>query len=86
MNPKISKTAAEEKIEKFFKNIKGKTPKEVKKIKRLAMAKKIPLKDKRKLFCKKCLKPYSGKESIRFKNKIKTIICNNCKTKSRWKL
>jgi len=36
------------------------------------------LKEKRKLFCKKCLKPYSGKEKVRIKNKVKTITCENC--------
>ena len=45
---KISKTQAKEIIENFFKNIKNKTPKEIKKIKKLAMRKNIPLKEKRK--------------------------------------
>ena len=86
MNNKLSKVGANNEIEKFFENIKNKTPKSVKKIQRLAMAKKIPLKEKRKLFCKKCLVPYSGKEMIRIKNKAKTITCINCNYKSKWDL
>ena len=82
---KISKTEAREKINLFFKNIKNKTSKEIKKIKKLAMSKNIPLKEKRKLFCKKCLNPYS-KPKIRIKNKIKSITCNNCESISRWKI
>ncbi len=83
---KLSKTEANKAIEEFFKNIKNKTPKQIKKIKNLAMSHNIPLKEKRKLFCKKCLIPYSGKEKIRIKNKFKTIKCKNCKTINRWKL
>jgi len=85
-NKNISKTETKEIINEFFKKIKNKTPKEIKKIKKLAMRRNIPLKEKRKLFCKKCLNPYSGKEKIRIKRKIKSIICENCKYKSRWKL
>ena len=50
---KLSKTEAKEKIENFFKkeNLKSSSQKDVKKIKRLAANKKIPLKEKRKLFC-----------------------------------
>lgn len=78
MKYKISKKDTKKKIEDFFKNIKNKTPKEIKKIKRLAANKKIPLKEKRKLFCKKCLNPYSGKEKIRIRNKKKIIECKIC--------
>jgi len=85
MNIKISKTATEEKIKEFFKDLKNKNPKEIKKIKRLAMNKKIPLKEKRKLFCKKCLTPYD-KPKIRVKNKIKSVECKNCSYVARWKI
>jgi len=74
------------KIEEFFENIKNKMPKEIKKIKKQAMSQNIPLKEKRKLFCKKCLTPYSGKEKIRIKNKVKTITCKKCGNVSRWKV
>lgn len=86
MKTKISKKEAEKQIYDFFKSIKNKTPNEIKKIKRLAMNKKIPLKEKRKLFCKKCLNPYSGKEKVRIKNGMKSIECNNCEYISRWRI
>jgi RNase P subunit RPR2 len=86
MKQKISKTETQNKIEEFFSNIKNKSPKEIKKIKRLAMNKKISLKEKRKLFCKKCLTPYSGNERIRIKNNSKVIECKNCKVLNRIKL
>ena len=86
MKTKISKKEAEAKIDNFFKNIKSKKPKEIKKIKRLAMSKKIPLKSRRKKFCKKCLNPYSGKEKVRIKNKVKSVECLNCDYASRWKI
>jgi RNase P subunit RPR2 len=83
---KDSKTESKLKIEEFFENIKNKMPKEIKKIKKQAMSQNIPLKEKRKLFCKKCLTPYSGKEKIRIKNKVKTITCKKCGNVSRWKV
>jgi RNase P subunit RPR2 len=86
MKNKISKTETQNKIEKFFSEIKNKSPKEIKKIKRLAMNKKISLKEKRKLFCKKCLTAYSGKEKIRIKNNSKIIECKNCGELNRVKI
>jgi len=83
---KLSKTEANEAIEKFFKEIKDKTPKEIRKVKKLAMSHNIKLAGKRKLFCRKCLMPYSGKEKIRVKDKIKSITCGKCGSISRWKL
>jgi RNase P subunit RPR2 len=82
---KISKTGAKERIKSFFKDIKNKTSKEVKKIKKLAMSKNIPLKEKRKLFCKKCYSPYQTPK-IRIKDKIKSVKCENCGYISRWKV
>ncbi len=86
MNIKISKKDARKKINNFFKNIKNKTPKQVKKIKRLAMAKNISLNEKRKMFCKKCFTPYNGKEKIRIKKGTKSITCSKCGFIARWKL
>ncbi len=83
---KLSKTEAKTQIEKFFKNVKNKTPKEIKKIKKLAMRYNLPLKEKRKLFCKKCSSPYSGKEKIRIKKGIKSVVCGNCGYENRWKI
>ena len=85
MKKTISKTEAKNQIEKFFENIDSKTPKEVKKIKRLAMSYNIPLKEKRKLFCGKCLAPYKDAR-IRLKNNMLTIVCGNCGKRSRWKI
>jgi RNase P subunit RPR2 len=86
MKKNISKTEAKEKIENFFKDIKNKDSKEIKKIKRLAMNFKIPLKEKRKLFCKNCLNPYSGKEKVRIKEGMRIVVCENCGRISRWRV
>lgn len=79
------KTQVKEIIEKFFQEITNKTPKDIKKIKVLAMNYKIPLKEKRKLFCKKCFTPYKNPK-VRIKNKIKSIECETCGFVSRIKL
>ena len=81
----ISKTEAKKQIEEFFKNIKNKSPKDIKKIKKLAMGHKIPLKENRKLFCKKCLHPHK-EPSIRVKNGLIKINCGECDYTSRWKI
>jgi len=86
MKSKISKTEAKKEIEEFFSGVKNKTPKEIAKVKRLAMKYNIPLKEKRKLFCKKCLVAYSDKEKVRIKNNQKIITCSSCNYISRWKL
>jgi RNase P subunit RPR2 len=77
MKKELSKVEAKKKISEFFLEIKQKTPKEIKKIKRLAMKNRISLKEHKLLFCKKCLEPYASPK-IRIKNKIKTIWCENC--------
>lgn len=81
---KLTKIEAEETIKEFFKNVKNKTPKEIKKIKRLAMKHNIKLKEKRKKFCKKC---FSIELKVkRVKQGRKTVECQNCGDVSRWKL
>jgi RNase P subunit RPR2 len=82
---RASKTESKEQIEKFFLNIKDKSPKEIKKIRKLAMSNNIPLRKLRKKFCKKCFTPYKNPK-IRINNKIKGIACENCGYISRWKL
>ncbi len=82
---KASRTEMKKQIDDFFKDIKNKTPKEIKKIKKLAMSKNFPLKEKRKLFCKKCSSIYK-RPKIRIKNKIKSVTCENCNYISRWKI
>jgi RNase P subunit RPR2 len=83
---KGSKTKTENVIKDFFSEIKDKSPKEIKKIKKLAMNHKFPLREKRRLFCKYCLTPFSGKEKIRIKDKIKSVTCDNCNKINRWKI
>ena len=85
MKKEFSKKEVKEIIDNFFEDIYDKTPKEIRKIKRLSMKYKIPLKEKRKLFCKKCYSPYTN-PSIRIKNNILRINCENCGHTSRWKI
>ena len=85
MPGKLSKTEAKKQIDFFFSGIKGKTPKQVKKIKNLAMSHNINLGEKRKLFCKKCCSPYVNPK-IRIRKKTKSITCENCGYVARWKL
>jgi len=85
MKKATSKADTKKQIQEFFKNIKDKSPKDVKKIKKLAMSYKIPLKDYRKLFCKKCLHPYTN-PSIRVKSGLIRINCGECGYTSRWKI
>ncbi len=75
-----------EQVEDFFKNIINKTPKEVKRIKKKAMAKNLHLMKKREKFCKFCLTPYNGTEKVRIKNNHKIITCNKCKKDNKIKL
>ncbi len=83
---RISKTEVKEKVEKFFKNIKGKTPKEIKKMKKLAMKYNISLGDRRKLFCKECFVAFNPKNhKVRIKKGKKVIICGGCSYVTRWK-
>lgn len=85
MVKKISKTETEKQIKEFFQDIKNKTPREIKKMKKLAMSKNISLKELRKKFCKKCYSAYRTPK-IRIKDNIKSIACENCKNISRWKI
>jgi RNase P subunit RPR2 len=85
MKNKLSKTEAKKEIEEFFKDIKDKAPKEIKKIKKFSASYKIPLKKKRKTFCKKCFSAYKFPK-IRIKSGKKTIECENCSYKSRYKI
>ena len=84
MKTKLSKSETEQKIKDFFEDIKNKTPKEIKKIKKLAMSKNIKLGDLKKKFCKAC---YSNDLMVKKITKnMKTIECNDCKKISRYRL
>jgi RNase P subunit RPR2 len=81
---KLSKEEARKEVLNFFKSLEDKTPKEIKRIKKLAMHYNIKLKEQRKKFCKKC---YST--NLRFKKikkGVKTVICGNCGYICRWKI
>lgn len=81
---KLSKTETKKEIEEFFKDIKSRKPKEIKKIKKLAMSQSIKLSEKRKKFCGKC---FSSKlKVIGVKNKVKRVRCSDCENVSRYKL
>ncbi len=82
---KISKKEAVKKIDEFFSEIEGKTPKDVNKIKKLVMSFNIKLRDKKKKFCKKCLAPYRNPK-IRLNKGIKSVTCENCGYTARWKI
>ena len=81
---KFSKKQAVEEIEEFFKDVKSKTPKEIKKVKRLAMSKNIPLGSKRKLFCGKCFSP--DLKVVGIKKSFKKVECRGCGRVGKWKL
>jgi len=85
MKKSISKTEASKKIQNFFQKIDGKTPQEIKKIKKLAQGYNFSLKEKRKLFCKKCFNIYQNPK-VRINKKFKSVTCENCGNVSRWKL
>jgi RNase P subunit RPR2 len=85
MKKKLSKSEAKTRVEFFFNNLKEKNYKDVKKIKKLAMSYKIPLKEKRKLFCKKCYHPYQM-PSVRINNDKMSITCDKCAHISGWKI
>ena len=77
-----NKKEAVSKIEDFFKEKHDKE--QVRKIKKLAMSHQIKLREKRKLFCKKC---YSmNLKVLRIKNGRKTVRCEDCSSEMRWKI
>lgn len=84
MKKKIPKTEARKQIDEFFEHVREKTPKEIKKAKRLAMSYNIKLGEKRKLFCKKCFSPFID-PSIRIKNNKLMITCEKCEYVTRLK-
>lgn len=85
MKKNFSKQQAKEKIKDFFLKIDNRSPKEIKKIKRLAMKYNLPLKENKKLFCKKCSSPYKFPK-IRIKNGMKNMLCEKCGKISRWRI
>jgi len=83
----VSKKVASREVDDFFRDIAGKTPLEVKKIKRLAMGSNVSLRTKKRLFCKKCFSVFNLDNSvIRIKNGSKRVRCKKCGYISRWKI
>ena len=82
---KLSKTDVKKRIDFFFNNIESKNSKDIKKIKNLAASQNIPLREKRKMFCKKCFSPYQNPK-IRIKNKMKKVTCEKCGYVAKMKL
>jgi len=84
----MNKKEIKERIEEFFQDIVNKHPKEVKKIKKLGMSINYKLGDLRKRFCKNCYSPLIPLLTckVRINKGIKTVTCNICSTKNRWKL
>lgn len=81
---KLSKTETENLVQNFFEN-KRIDSVAVKKIKNMAMANRVRLKQYRKLFCKKCCVDLNlGR--VRIKNSQKKVICGICGTTNRWSL
>ena len=85
MKSKLSKQEIEENIKKIFSN--NPSPKDIKKIKKQAMNKKIRLGKLRKNFCKKCYNLFNFENSeIRIKKPFKIIKCKICGNISRYKI
>ena len=84
----MNKTEIKERIEEFFEDISAKHSKEIKKIKKLGMSINHKLGDLRKNFCKRCYSPLIPGLTckVRINKGIKTVTCNLCNTKNRWKL
>ena len=82
---KLTRAETEKEIEDFFKNIDSKTPKEIKKIKRLSMKHNIKLGNLRKKFCKKCYSTFPINAKIRIKKNMKIVKCKKCSYVSRWR-
>ncbi len=85
MKNKLTKLETEQQISKVFSNNPRK--KEIRKVKKLAMSKKLKLTEYKKLFCKKCFSFFNSTNSeTRIKKPFKTIKCKGCNYISRYKL
>ena len=84
---KITKQKVKKEISGFFKNIRGKSPNDIKKIKKKAMSHSIRLGKLRRKFCKNCLTPYTIKTAeTRVKKGKKIVRCKKCGSISRWEI
>jgi len=85
MKKDFSRKEVEAIVNEFSDNPKGKTPDDIKRMKKLAMSKNVKLKNARKLFCKKCLSLY-GEVKIRIRKGIKSVTCEKCGFVNRWNI
>lgn len=83
MKKNIGKQEAKRIVDEFFEK-ENFTPREVIKMKRLAMKFNIPLGTNRKKFCKKCFAKLDGR--IRIDRIYKKVKCNSCGLVNRFKL
>jgi RNase P subunit RPR2 len=85
MKSKSSKKEIGENIKKIF--LQNPSPKEIKKIKKQAMSKKVRLGELRKKFCGKCYGLFNSKNSkTKIKKPLKIVLCKSCGNVSRYKL
>lgn len=85
MKNKLSKQQTLDEIKKILNS--NPSPKQIKKLKRLAMSKNIKLGKLKQKFCKKCLILFNSKNSeIKIKKPLKIIKCKNCGYVGRYKL
>ena len=82
---KLNKKGLKKEMLLFFKEIDSKSPKEIQKVKKVAMKINFPLKEKRKLFCDKCFSPHLASK-VKIKKGFKIIKCKKCGKVSRWKI
>ena len=83
MKTKLSKTEARIKIDNFFKQS-DLDKEQLRKIRRLAMKFNIKLREHKKTFCKACKSPLKGQ--IRLTKTHKTITCNACNFRNKFKI
>jgi len=83
MKTAMSKTQVQQKINEFFQK-ESFSQDEMRKIKKLAMKYRIRLGKLKTKFCKNCFSQLKGK--IRISKKHKTIECEICKTKNKFKI
>ena len=75
MKKTMSRVEARRRIGEFFQREDFRAE-EVRKIKRLAMKYRVPLREYRRLFCKQCFSRLRGKTRVNWKDK--TIVCGIC--------
>lgn len=86
MFDRISKKEIEERVKKFFSNDGEIDSEDVRKIRRLAMSRKIRLGEYRKRFCSKCYSDLDKNGKVRISRGYKVVECLKCGNVRKWKL